>query len=175
MYSYDPLLAISYALKYAFDYNLAYPNYSDIEPGGDCANFISQCLHAGGLPMIGDNANDITDSWFCYSNYKWAISQISRTWRGAYYFYIYWSLHSKSSRLFLNESLIKPELKQLLLTYAKPGDALNLIHSNGSVYHTLLITDVTSNDILCAAHTNDTFATPLTHYNPDKLKIYKFI
>lgn len=174
MYSYNPLLAIEYAKKYAFNYNPAYPNYSDIDPGGDCANFISQCLHAGGIPMIGTNANDITDSWFCFSNYKWAISQISRTWRGAYFFYIFWSLHAKSSQLFMNESLTNLPEKKELLAYAKPGDAINLIRSNNTVYHTLLIMKVTDTDILCAAHTNDTDSTPLTKYNPDKFKIYKF-
>lgn len=174
MYSYNPSLAIAYAQKYAFTYNPKYPDYSDVEPGGDCANFISQCIHAGGLPMTGSNANDVTNSWFCYSDYIWAINDISRTWRGAYYFYIYWSLHARSSQVFLNDALLNPILKKELLAFASPGDVINLIHSNNTVYHTLLIMEVTNEDIFCAAHTNNTDGTPLTKYNPDKFKIYKF-
>lgn len=170
---YNPTLAIGYAHLYAFDYNPAYPDYSNVEPGGDCANFISQCLHAGGMPMVGYNADDALRNWFCRSDYLWDISKISRSWRGAYYFFIYWSAHAKASREFMNDSLTIPELNQELLAYASPGDPINLIHASGSVYHTLLITDVTSDNIYCAAHTNDTVATPLTHYNPYKLKIYK--
>lgn len=53
-YTYSYQDAVAYADKYATSYNPAYPNYNSI--GGDCANFVSQCLYAGGLPM--------TDGWF---------------------------------------------------------------------------------------------------------------
>lgn len=58
---YDPVKAAAYSNKYvsptplpdgvASDssyYNPDYPNY--IGQGGDCANFVSQCLYAGGFP-----------------------------------------------------------------------------------------------------------------------------
>lgn len=171
--SYNPVSAIAYAKEYAFTYNPIYPNYSDVEPGGDCANFISQCLYAGGMPMIGYDANDPLRNWFCYSSYLWDIHKISKSWRGAYYFFIYWSSHAKASKEFKGDSLTVPVLNQELLSYASPGDPISLIHESNSVYHTLLIIDVTSTDIICAAHTNDTISTPLTHYNPYKFKIYK--
>ncbi len=41
--------AVSYADKYYKNYNTNYSNYNSI--GGDCANFVSQCLHAGGVAM----------------------------------------------------------------------------------------------------------------------------
>ncbi|MEG0014344.1 MAG: amidase domain-containing protein [Cellulosilyticaceae bacterium] len=170
---YNPALAIAYANQYAFTYNPIYPDYADVEPGGDCANFISQCIHAGGMPMIGYNANDALRNWFCRSDYLWAIEKISKSWRGAYYFYIYWSIHAKASREFSNDALTLPVLHQELLAYAAPGDAISLIHESGTIYHTLLIMDVTSEDIICAAHTNNTVSTPLTHYNPYRLKIYQ--
>ena len=53
-YSYKPARAVEYADKYWSDYSPYYPNYNAI--GGDCANFTSQCLAAGGLPM--------TNSWY---------------------------------------------------------------------------------------------------------------
>ncbi len=53
-YTYSYQNAVAYANRYALSYNPAYENYNSI--GGDCANFVSQCLYAGGLPM--------TDKWF---------------------------------------------------------------------------------------------------------------
>lgn len=46
-YNYNPSAAASYALKYAYSYN---PNYTSYKgKGGDCANFVSQCLYNGGI------------------------------------------------------------------------------------------------------------------------------
>lgn len=52
--SYNPSAAVDYSNKYALNYNSSYSNYNSI--GGDCANFVSQCLYAGGLNM--------TDGWY---------------------------------------------------------------------------------------------------------------
>lgn len=46
---YDASAAVSYAKTYWSNYNSSYVNYNDI--GNDGANFVSQCLHAGGLEM----------------------------------------------------------------------------------------------------------------------------
>jgi hypothetical protein len=46
-FSYDRSAAISYAKKYWQNYNPKYANYKD--QGGDCANFVSQCMIAGGF------------------------------------------------------------------------------------------------------------------------------
>ena len=44
---YNPSKAVAYARKYALNYNDAFYNYA--YDGGDCANFVSQCLVEGGL------------------------------------------------------------------------------------------------------------------------------
>jgi hypothetical protein len=54
--SYDPRKAISYAKEWAHKRNPKYHDYSN--EGGDCANFVSQCLIAGGFSTSG-----------CYGNY----------------------------------------------------------------------------------------------------------
>ena len=46
---YNVTEAVNYAKKYWSNYNPNYPNCNDI--GGDCANFVSQCLYAGGIPQ----------------------------------------------------------------------------------------------------------------------------
>ena len=57
-YTYVPQKAVDYADKYWSNYNDFYPNYNSI--GGDCANFVSQCLQAGGLPMNGSWYHAVT-------------------------------------------------------------------------------------------------------------------
>jgi hypothetical protein len=47
-YTYDRLKAVQYAERWWNDFNPAYPKFED-----DCSNYISQCLHAGGIPMWG--------------------------------------------------------------------------------------------------------------------------
>ena len=46
-YTYNVSNAIAYADKYCINYNSAYNSYKG--RGGDCANFVSQCLYAGGF------------------------------------------------------------------------------------------------------------------------------
>lgn len=46
-YSYNVSKAIAYADKYCINYNSSYNSYKG--RGGDCANFVSQCLYAGGF------------------------------------------------------------------------------------------------------------------------------
>ena len=48
---YSPSKAIAYAQKWAHSRNPNYHDYSN--EGGDCANFVSQCLIAGGLSFSG--------------------------------------------------------------------------------------------------------------------------
>lgn len=56
---YSASKVVEYARKYAI-----WPNISDyyFYPRGDCANFVSQCLYAGGIPM--------TNGWYCYNRNK---------------------------------------------------------------------------------------------------------
>ena len=46
---YDRAKAVAYAHQWAYSRNPAYYDFSAI--GGDCTNFVSQCLRAGGAPM----------------------------------------------------------------------------------------------------------------------------
>ena len=55
--SLDASSLTNYAHAYWQNYNSNYSNYNSI--GGDCCNFVSQCLHAAGLPM--------DDNWYWYS------------------------------------------------------------------------------------------------------------
>ncbi len=73
--NYNMEAAIAYANKYALSYNSAYYNFASY--GGDCANFVSQCLYAGGMPQTVGSIYG-TNGWF-YVN----ASNRSATWTGA--------------------------------------------------------------------------------------------
>lgn len=47
-YRYDRMKAVQYAERWWNEFNPAYYKFTD-----DCTNYISQCLHAGGIPMWG--------------------------------------------------------------------------------------------------------------------------
>lgn len=55
---YDKEAAVQYAQRYALNYNTKYKNFND--NGGDCTNYVSQCINAGGIPT--------SNSWKPYSN-----------------------------------------------------------------------------------------------------------
>lgn len=68
-WKYDISAAIEYANKYALNRNEDYTWWGG--RGGDCSNFVSQCLHAGGFPL--------TDTW-----YKDSVAWISQNDLRAY-------------------------------------------------------------------------------------------
>lgn len=90
MYSgYNPKKAAEYADKYVCHdcngvdvyeeyYNSAYPNYNKV--GGDCTNYVSQCVYYGGMPMVVGHAYS-NDGWYFRS-----ASDRSATWTAAPYF-----------------------------------------------------------------------------------------
>ena len=54
--TYNAGSAVSYAKKYCSNYNRSYNSYKG--RGGDCANFVCQCLKAGGLDLSGCGYKD---------------------------------------------------------------------------------------------------------------------
>ena len=58
---YNPKKAIEYAQKWYDKHNPQYPDFD--YKGGDCANFVSQCLHYDGLNM--------SKNWYCIKSSYW--------------------------------------------------------------------------------------------------------
>ncbi len=83
--AYKPADAVAYSEKWVYHspssgnyesyYNPAWPNYNSV--GGDCANYTSQSIYAGGMPMAA-GAQYGTDGWFHYSS-----TNRSASWTGA--------------------------------------------------------------------------------------------
>ncbi|MFC8176798.1 amidase domain-containing protein [Streptomyces sp. NPDC057242] len=60
---YDYKAMAAYAEKYWTNYNPAYPNFNGAGAGGDCTNFVSQSLKAGGWKHVPGYVYDYT-RWF---------------------------------------------------------------------------------------------------------------
>ncbi|WP_174730282.1 amidase domain-containing protein [Mesobacillus harenae] len=73
-YRYDRLKAVRYAERWWNDYNPAYKQF-DV----DCTNYISQCLHSGGAPMLG-YPNRSKGWWMRSDNwsFSWSVANSMR-------------------------------------------------------------------------------------------------
>ncbi|MDZ5474451.1 amidase domain-containing protein [Bacillus sp. 31A1R] len=73
-YMYDRLKAVRYAEQWWNSYNPAFRKFEV-----DCTNYISQCIHAGGAPMIG-YPNRSSGWWMRRDNwaYTWTVAHSLR-------------------------------------------------------------------------------------------------
>lgn len=137
---YNPSLAISYAERWAHSFNPDYYNFSNI--GGDCTNFVSQCLHYAGIPMNYDRYG-----WFYVSLYN-----RSPAWTGVNEFWNFGTMN-KGAGL---------KLTPCNLNDLRAGDIIQLFNGQ-RYYHNLLVNSV-SNGIKVSAHDNSAFNVPLSTY-----------
>jgi len=73
-YHYDRLAAVRYAERWWNSYN---PKYKKFEV--DCTNYISQCVHEGGVPMTG--YPNRSKGWWMRNNnwsYSWSVAHAFR-------------------------------------------------------------------------------------------------
>ena len=73
-YQYDRLAAVRYAERWWNSYN---PKYKKFEV--DCTNYISQCIHEGGVPMTG--YPNRSKGWWMRNNnwsYSWSVAHSFR-------------------------------------------------------------------------------------------------
>ena len=138
---------IAYARKWALSRNPAYYDFDSI--GGDCTNFISQCLYAGGAVM--NYTRDI--GWYYASLHDRAAA-----WTGVEYFY----------RFIVQNQGIGPFGYEIPLNQVRLGDVIQL--GTGKFHHTLLVIDLLSGMPYIAAHTKDAFYLPLSAYQYDRIR-----
>lgn len=150
--SYSASDAIAYAREYALDYNDNYESWT-IAQGGDCANFASQCLYAGGKPMNGtcSSSGRYTDTtkWF-HLQFGTLIKSYgyTTTWINCGDFKRYWQ--GKCSGYYLKSSL--PDL----IETCSAGDIVQLCNEDTIVpYHTIIITYNNGSTIKYCGHSND--------------------
>ena len=127
---YNRHKAIEYALKWGTDRNPKFYNFDGI--GGDCTNFVSQCLYAGSGIM-----NHTRDTGWYY------ISPNNRAaaWTGVEY------LH----KFLVNNKGAGPYGTELPLAHVKAGDIIQLSYDGIIFGHSLFVVD-TQPEIFVAQH-----------------------
>jgi hypothetical protein len=147
---------LNYANTYWDNYNPNYRSYGG--EGGDCTNFISQIMTAGGWPEAGswpdsrsDNAN-----WF-YGDYTWTTSY---SWPAAENWYWFAQHHSTRTTHLDN-------IWDMLTTDVLQVD----FDRNDNISHSLFVTDRSSDgELYLTYHSNNTHNKPLSSFvatNPD--------
>lgn len=146
--TYDRAAAVEYAHRWAYGRNPKYMNFSGI--GGDCTNFVSQCLHAGGAPM---NYTP-TFGWYYRSP-----GDRAPAWTGVQYLYNF---------LIVNQSA-GPRARRVEAEELEPGDVVQLAFTPGIYAHSLLVVEMGTRpapeEILIATHSDDSDNRPLSSYH----------
>lgn len=167
---YNRSKAKAYIDTYWENYNPAYPSFHG--GGGDCANFVSQVLYAGGMPWVDDgNPNHYTwfTNWYCKpgASNKDGDKRISLSWKVAASFKRHWEKRAAKQVIISYEDAInnmKDLSRQVFV-----GDPVQFCYANGTPYHTLIVTgyawdkEAGLNDIVLASHTIDSNKRSLYH------------
>ena len=139
--------AVNYADKYSLKYNDNYKNFNN--NGGDCTNFVSQCIHEGNIPL--------SSTWRPYTSPWIRVNEL-------YYF------------LTRNKYAIEVPNFSLL---AKGDIIQFFSNSKGFFAHSGIITNILDNgEILYSCHSYDKHNYPLSEIYPilyTKLRLVKII
>ncbi len=146
--NYNRADAVSYARRWAFGRNPDYYIFDTL--GGDCTNFVSQCIFAGAGQM-----NYTPDfGWYYIS-----VTDRAAAWTGVTFLYNF---------LTTNEGL-GPFAAEVNENEIRTGDIIQLGRNDGSFYHSLIVTAKIP-QILVSAHSNDALDRPLDTYVYDRAR-----
>ncbi len=142
--------AVEYAIKWALRRN---PRYYDFENlGGDCTNFVSQCLYAGYGEM-----NYMKDVGWYYNS----LQDRAAAWTGVEYLY----------RFLIGNTGAGPKGTDIPLPSALPGDIIQL--GNGDrFHHTAIITEIKPEVLVCA-HSYDGLNVKLHGYEYKQMRVIR--
>ena len=146
--------AVAYARKYAFGQNSLFGNFAGI--GGNCTNFVSQSIYAGGCVM---NYKP-TFGWYYIS-----LDDRSPSWTGVEFFF----------NFITQNAGVGPFGRVATSDELEIGDVIQLGRESEGFYHTLLVVGFDSEDILVAAQTDNAYARPLSTYDYDFARYVKVL
>ena len=141
---YDRDRAVAYAREWAMARNPLFIDYTGF--GGDCTNFVSQCLFAGSCRM---NFTPVFGWYYLDADSRTA------SWTGVQYVCDFLTRNR-------GEGPYGAETDE---TNLRVGDVVQLQNADGTYYHTLLVSGFdAAGGILVAAHSNDAYDRPLSTY-----------
>lgn len=132
--SYDRQAAVEYAQTWALDRNEEWADYS--MNGGNCQNFVSQCLLAGGIPM--DTQGESVWKWYGDTpNNLPNMQGRSASWSGVDEFLNY-ARENEGSGL--------AAIVDASYDTGEVGDVLIVGYGEEELYHAVMITDVVTDE-----------------------------
>jgi hypothetical protein len=146
---YDYQMMINWAILWWNGRSPDYPNFHDA--GGDCTNFVSQCMSYGGWEYIGPPGQATRSKWFPGKT----VDTCSFTWGGANPFHSFARLYSGRMRLIDN------------IWYLVGSEVIQYDFSgNGTIDHTQFVRryfyDEHTLEIYMTQHDDDYFDKPLS-------------
>jgi len=147
LHPYNRQSAVEYAVKFAINPNRKFFDYTN--SGGNCANYVSQCVLAG-APQMNLGAN----GWFYFSPANTSIS-----WANVEPFFNFATTNLKEG--FFANSTKNFELLDI-------GDVVQLKFANKSVFsHSLIVTKIINRSpsgILVCANSRNVLNVPISSY-----------
>ena len=140
---YDRTSAVAYAQRWALLRNPAYLDFQNL--GGDCTNFVSQCLYAGSGIM-----NDTpTYGWYYHSAYD-----RSPAWTSVVYLHRFLTTNQGNG----------PFAREATAREMRIGDVVQLANAGQPFSHAVLVVKVTEDELFVASHSEDAWMKPLSAY-----------
>ena len=142
---YNRQKVYEYAKKWAYGRNPRYYNFDPV--GGDCTNFVSQCIFTG----CGQMNYSLNDGWYYING-----NNKSPSWTGVEFLY----------KFLISNNSVGPKGEITNIDDLEVGDVIQLSF-NGTIYsHSLIVVQngTNTNNTLIAAHTYDTFGKSVAEY-----------
>lgn len=146
--------ALLYASRFALSQNPVFGNFAGI--GGNCTNFVSQCIYAGSCKM---NYKP-TFGWYYIS-----MDQRAPSWTGVEFFYNFITTNTD----------VGPFGRDATPDEVEVGDVIQLGKEGEGFYHTLIIVGFEGDDPLVAAQTDNAFGRALSTYTYDFSRYIKIL
>ena len=148
---YNREAVYEYAKKWAYGRNPKYYNFDPV--GGDCTNFVSQCIYAGCKQM---NYNRINGWYYINGNNK------SPSWTGVEFLYKFLTTNNN----------LGPKGEETTIDKLEIGDVVQLSFNGHIFSHSLIVVKNGTNtdNTLIAAHTYDVFGKSIREYGFEKYR-----
>lgn len=151
--AYNRENVLEYAKRWAYDRNPKYYNFDSV--GGDCTNFVSQCIYEGCKVM-----NYTREKGWYYIN----GNNKSPAWSGVEFLY----------KFLINNKSVGPYGRISNQNEIEVGDIAQLSFDGQKFSHTLVIVKIENrfslNGIYIASHTLDSFNKSISSYNFEKIR-----
>ena len=145
---YNRQKAKEYAKKWAYSRNPKYYNFDSI--GGDCTNFVSQCIYAGSGIM-----NYTKDTGWYYNS----VNDRAPAWTGVEFL----------NKFLINNKGVGPRGQKVEIDKIAIGDIVQLNFDGIKFSHTLIVVNIVDtlrlDNIYVASHTYDSYNRRISSYS----------